>query len=100
MHSHLNHSCAPSVSVRHFDQKTALSRITLISRRDIEVGEELLVTYVNPALGVWERRRSLEEWGFGLCQCERCILEEKEAPADQNATDDLAEQLKAGLGIF
>src|SRR6267154_1036808 len=35
LHSHMNHSCNPNVSVRHLDQRTALSRITVIAKRDI-----------------------------------------------------------------
>ncbi|KAJ7042933.1 hypothetical protein C8F04DRAFT_57524 [Mycena alexandri] len=41
LHSHLNHTCVPNVSVRHLDQRRALA--------DIEPGQELLITYVNPA---------------------------------------------------
>ena len=51
LHSHMNHSCCPNVSMRHLDQRAALSRITVIARRDIAIGEELAVTYVDPSLG-------------------------------------------------
>ncbi|KAH9957510.1 hypothetical protein BC827DRAFT_1270204 [Russula dissimulans] len=43
LHSHLNHSCDPNISVRHLDQRTALSRITAVAKRDIAVGEELVI---------------------------------------------------------
>ncbi|THH13315.1 hypothetical protein EW146_g6893 [Bondarzewia mesenterica] len=78
LHSHLNHSCDPNISARHLDQRTALSRLTLLARRDINAGEELCVAYVDPSLGVKQRREQLGAWGFGVCQCERCIREEKE----------------------
>ncbi|KAI0076992.1 SET domain-containing protein [Panus rudis PR-1116 ss-1] len=105
LHSHLNHSCAPNVSVRHLDQKTTLSRITIIAKRDIEPGEELLITYVNPALPFQERRRQLLEWGFGTCRCARCQDEEKDSqvddtPASQTGLGDLEKELKAGLGVM
>ena len=45
--------------MRHLDQRAALSRITVIAKRDIAVGEELLVTYVDPSLGVRERPSQL-----------------------------------------
>ncbi|KAI8996255.1 SET domain-containing protein [Trametes punicea] len=107
LHSHLNHSCAPNVSVRHLDQRTALSRITVLARRDIGPGEELTITYVNPELPLEQRRRQLMEWGFGKCMCERCVSEERERKAvsqeesekvDEKA--DLEAELKAGLGVM
>ncbi|KAI0056815.1 SET domain-containing protein [Artomyces pyxidatus] len=103
LHSHLNHDCTPNISVRHLDQRTALSRITLIAKRDINVGEELLVTYVNPELEVRERRAGLAAWAFGECRCERCLREEKEAGPAGGAGegfDDLERELKAGLGVM
>ena len=109
LHSHLNHNCDPNVSVRHLDQRTALSRITVIARRDIAAGEELLVTYVDPELPLEQRRRGLMEWGFGKCACERCRKEEKEKKEKgEDAEDakegtekaDLEAELKAGLGVM
>ena len=38
LHSHLNHSCTPNVSVRHLHRSTNLSRISLIAKRDIAAG--------------------------------------------------------------
>ncbi|OJT11307.1 putative protein lysine methyltransferase SET5 [Trametes pubescens] len=108
LHSHINHSCAPNVSVRHLDQRTALSRITLLARRDIAPGEELLITYVNPELPLEQRRRQLMEWGFGKCICERCTKEESERKTTGEGegaepvedTADLEAELKAGLGVM
>lgn len=102
LHSHLNHACTPNISVRHFDQHTALSRITVVARGAIEPGEELLITYVDPRGNYKERRRRLLEWGFGPCHCERCLGEEEEAKAsgtDTEEADELADQLRAGLGL-
>ncbi|KAF9562868.1 SET domain-containing protein [Agrocybe pediades] len=103
VHSHLNHSCDPNVSVRHLDQRNALSRITVIARRPMKTGEELLVTYVNPKLGYRARQDELRSWGFGSCGCSRCIEEAKmmrQAPATNDELDDLASELKAGLGVL
>lgn len=98
LHSHLNHSCNPNISVRHLDLRSALSRITIIAKCDIAVGEELVITYVDPSLGLRERRSQLGEWGFGRCGCERCVVEEHEGE-NINGEDDLARELTAGLGV-
>ncbi|PIL25810.1 transcription factor [Ganoderma sinense ZZ0214-1] len=110
LHSHLNHVCAPNLSVRHLDQRSAISRITVIAKADIAPGEELFITYVDPELTLEPRRRSLMEWGFGKCVCERCQKEEREKEsAPGNAEDakegeedkaDLVAELKAGLGVM
>ena len=113
LHSHMNHSCSPNVSVRHLDQRTALSRITVIAKRDIAVGEELVVTYVDPSLGLRERRSQLVAWGVGQCDCERCRVEEERQgkscedegekvveTKERSDMDDLERELKAGLGVM
>ncbi|KDR78320.1 hypothetical protein GALMADRAFT_138424 [Galerina marginata CBS 339.88] len=103
VHAHLNHSCDPNVSIRHLDQRNALSRITVIAKRPIKPGKELLVSYVNPKLGYRARQDELRGWGFGACTCSRCIEEAKmisQAPATNDELDDLADELKAGLGIM
>ncbi|KAI0633060.1 SET domain-containing protein [Trametes polyzona] len=108
LHSHLNHSCTPNVSVRHLDKRTALSRITVLALRDIAPGEELFITYVNPELPLEQRRRQLMEWGFGKCTCDRCMKEERERKATGAESDvakaeetaDLEAELKAGLGVM
>ncbi|KAF5376059.1 hypothetical protein D9615_007697 [Tricholomella constricta] len=100
LHSHLNHSCTPNVSVRHND-RTSLSRIAMIAKRSIIAGEELMVTYVNPELDVRRRRRELQAWGFGECNCIRCLQEAKHMkPEEADGMDDLATELKAGLGVM
>jgi hypothetical protein len=105
----MNHSCNPNVSARHPDRRTALSRITVIAERDVAVGEELIVTYVDPSLGVCERRSQLVAWGFGQCYCERCVKEEREGRScedegegeikERSCMDDLERELKAGLPV-
>ena len=107
LHSHLNHSCGPNVSVRHLDQRTALARITVLAKTDVKAGQELLVTYVNPELSLQPRRAALEAWGFGECRCERCVEDETKfgkavqvGKKDSDAMDDLEKELKAGLGVM
>lgn len=100
--------------MRHLEQRTAIARITLIAKCAIRPGQELLVTYVNPEMGVRARRRELEGWGFGECDCDRCVeearvLKEKGGKEGRlNGRDrdrememeDLANELKAGLGVM
>ncbi|KAF8999845.1 hypothetical protein BDQ17DRAFT_1360508 [Cyathus striatus] len=100
VHSHLNHSCLPNVSVRHLDQRVALSRITLVAKRPIRAGMELLVTYVNPELRYRQRQIELEAWGFGTCACARCREDLKHMKPEELEVDDLANELKAGLGVM
>ncbi|KAF5336557.1 hypothetical protein D9611_006501 [Ephemerocybe angulata] len=107
LHSHLNHSCNPNISVRHMDKRTALSRISVIAKRPIAPGEELTITYVNPELPYRSRQEELQGWGFGSCRCDRCVQEEKAFKLGEvlnggadNEMDDLAKELKAGLGVM
>jgi hypothetical protein len=106
LHSHLNHSCRPNVSVRHLDQRNALARITVLAKTDVKAGQELLVTYVNPELSLNARRQALEAWGFGECRCERCMEEEikfgkaVQVEKKDDEMDDLEKELKAGLGVM
>ena len=124
LHSHLNHSCDPNVSVRHLDQRSSLSRISVLTKRAIKPGEELLITYVNPKMGYKARREELRAWGFGRCRCERCVEEERMALVNsgrkaagggggeepeqeredrerrvQEELDDMVRELKANLGV-
>ncbi|KAF9054030.1 hypothetical protein BJ165DRAFT_1522611 [Panaeolus papilionaceus] len=123
LHSHLNHACNANISIRHLDTRNALSRITARANVPIKVGEELVITYVDPSLGLKGRREALRAWGFGLCGCVRCdsearaeeALREKKRKAgldvdgtqgngngngDKRDLDDLEAELKAGLGLL
>jgi SET domain-containing protein len=98
LHSHINHSCSPNVSVRHIIPNN-IQRITVIARRAIEPGEELVASYVDPSGDLWKRRRELKEWGFGICKCQRCLEEEKVAPPEDKETVQLEDEVRGFLGI-
>ena len=102
LHAHLNHSCAPNISARHLDTRTALARLTMLARRDIAPGEELAVAYVDPGEEVRVRRAWLRGWGFGLCKCTRCVEEEGAdgGVGEGDAEGDLGREIKAGLGFL
>ncbi|CAO1614042.1 unnamed protein product [Parajaminaea phylloscopi] len=82
IHSHLNHSCDPNTEVHHPPNRRGIrqaTRVSLHARRDIAKGEELVITYQDPSVGV--RRRNLLLWRehiFGPCQCTRCLREQAE----------------------
>ncbi|KIO26379.1 hypothetical protein M407DRAFT_24343 [Tulasnella calospora MUT 4182] len=100
LHSHLNHSCSPNISVQHPFLDTQPAKISVVAKRPLARGEELTVTYVNPRNSLKKRRRELKEWGFGECQCERCLEEEKEREGkEDDAEDDLEDELRGFLGV-
>lgn len=84
----------------------------MIALTPISAGSELLITYVNPALGVRARRTQLMEWGFGECRCARCMEEAKQVKANggdddtitgsgpEDGGDDLQKELTAALGVL
>ena len=87
--------CGTSTSAPHFHASRSLRN----------------VTYVDPSLGVRERRSQLVAWGFGQCDCERCVEEESEGKNCEDEgegetkerssdMDDLERELKAGLGVM
>lgn len=74
-----------------------------MAKSDVKAGEELCVSYVNPKLGYTARQNELRAWGFGCCRCERCINEAEKVPSfgeGEAEMDDLASELKAGLGVM
>ncbi|KAG8952153.1 SET domain-containing protein 5 [Tulasnella sp. 424] len=100
LHSHLNHSCSPNISVQHPLIDTQPAKISIVAKRPIASGEELTVTYVNPRNSLKKRRRELKEWGFGECQCERCLEEEKMREGkEEGDEDDLEDELRGFLGV-
>lgn len=100
LHSHINHSCAPNVSVRHITRNQT-PRITIVAKQAIEPGEELFASYVNPELAVRDRRRNLLEWNFGKCMCTRCVeeAEKEENDETQVANGQLEDELRGFLGV-
>ena len=100
LHAHLNHSCEPNVQTRHLDSR-AVARVSIKVLRDIEEGEELFVSYVQPSLGVRDRRRELKSWGIAECKCGRCIREDEElaknSTLDRTVDNDLANEIRQAL---
>ncbi|WWD22794.1 hypothetical protein CI109_107288 [Kwoniella shandongensis] len=99
LHAHLNHSCEPNIQVRNLPKSfvppspsdlpcdlppptqpgnRGTNKLTILARRTIHPGDELLISYVNFAKPREERRNDLRE-GYGFwCSCPRCVREKKE----------------------
>ena len=84
-HSHLNHCHNRNISVRHLDQRTALSRITATAERDMAVSEKSVVMWIH----LWVYIRALVSYacGFEQCNFEGCLKEEKEEKKSQDKGD-------------
>jgi SET domain len=71
--SYFNHSCSPSVS-----KKRHATTWTFSAGRDIDVGEELYISYLGgeeALLNRAERNKELKIWAF-VCACVKCNGEE------------------------
>lgn len=79
VHSHLNHDCDPNISIRHPPSRHGVrqaTKIAAVAKRPIKAGEELLITYQDPSIGLARRRMLLwREYMFGPCTCVRCLTE-------------------------
>ena len=78
--SRINHSC------RHNAQNTwnaNIGQLTIHALRDIEVGQEITIAYLDRKMGRAERRLHLKEKFFFDCACELCML----PPAQREESD-------------
>ena len=67
-----NHDCAPNCAAA-----IRGGRVALTALRDLADGDELTISYVEPRLPYYERRRVLRDsYGFD-CDCDRCARERK-----------------------
>lgn len=70
-----NHSCEPNAQVR--SQEFIDAHIDVVALRDLEAGEELLISYIPVGAGVGkrstvQRRRELQAKYLFHCDCSRC----------------------------
>ncbi len=80
LHSFLNHSCTPNVSIRHPPERGILSsmKVAALALREIKEGEELVISYIDPKTRL--ARRQLLLWRDTVsvpCACEKCETEWK-----------------------
>jgi len=67
--SFASHSCKPNCAQTVFPNKT----LALQAKVEIEVGEELKISYISTIQGFLKREEKLEKKWFFKCLCERCI---------------------------
>lgn len=80
--SYFNHTCAPNVCV--IQHNTALN---IMAMRDIEVGEEVAISYIEVNRATKDRRKCLQaEYNF-FCRCTRCNA----PPTNTDLVDDFVE---------
>lgn len=70
-----NHSCSPNAQVK--SQEFVDAHIDILALRDIQVGEELLISYIPVGTGVGkrsttQRRRELQAKYLFFCDCNLC----------------------------
>ncbi|KAI9228732.1 MAG: hypothetical protein DHS80DRAFT_30551 [Piptocephalis tieghemiana] len=75
----LNHSCRPNGVALWDGGKNQVVRIM----EDLEPGEEVTLSYVDPCLDRLERREALESRYHFVCQCPRCLEEEEEEEEEE-----------------
>jgi len=70
----MNHSCEPNCIV-NFGRD---SEVVINALRDIESGEELLISYVVETAPYEERQFELKSYGFE-CICKKCVVQKASA---------------------
>lgn len=66
----INHSCIPNVASASCYND---SRISLVSLRPIESGDELLISYIDEELPFEERKAKLLKYYNFECRCQKCV---------------------------
>ncbi|ODN00252.1 Protein msta, isoform A [Orchesella cincta] len=70
----LAHDCFPNTryAIHASPGKNSSYSISVIATRNIEEGEPVTTSYVDPTLGTFERREILRERYYITCSCKRC----------------------------
>ncbi|KAJ6482519.1 hypothetical protein C8R45DRAFT_1099799 [Mycena sanguinolenta] len=68
--SYFNHDCTPNIR-----KKRVGRQLLFYTTRDITMGEELCISYIDTADGVAERRKQLSTHWYFDCICQRCKQE-------------------------
>ncbi|RPA79014.1 hypothetical protein BJ508DRAFT_416216 [Ascobolus immersus RN42] len=66
----INHSCCPNARIDITGKEAAVTAVT-----DVNVGDEVTVSYVDTEMNVEARRKELRETWFFECKCEKCKVE-------------------------
>ncbi|KAK7202317.1 SET domain containing protein [Novymonas esmeraldas] len=74
-----NHSCDPNVIVQYSSAND--ETLSVVALRDVAVGEELTISYIDTSLPVAVRQQQLQEHYLFECGCSRCVQERSGLPA-------------------
>jgi len=96
--SWVNHSCVPNCEVK-FPTKTHV--LGLIATRDIEVGEEIEISYLDLAdmqRSRYSRNKYLKEHYLFECKCPKCMeqIDDEEITTDEEDEDMSGEECEEG----
>ncbi|KAI2775226.1 SET domain-containing protein [Daldinia loculata] len=91
--SRFNHDCRPNIHYRISN----MTHIT-VAARDIELGQELSISYIELMLPREARRSRLRNWGFE-CACSHCSMSDEEV-ATSDARLQKIEELETALENF
>ncbi|GAB4823261.1 hypothetical protein N2152v2_010307 [Parachlorella kessleri] len=73
LQSCLNHSCVPNAHAFKRDDDTDGSAV-ILALRDIRLGEEITISYVDEDASLGQRTADLADYGF-TCSCDKCCAE-------------------------
>lgn len=77
-----NHSCTPNMHAFKREDETNGDAV-LLALSDIEVGEELTISYIEEELPLEERTMLLKDYGF-TCTCSKCCIDRAAAAGEED----------------
>lgn len=84
----LNHDCDPNAEIKYLNDT---HRLTLLATRDVAVGEEVCISYLDDCMlsnSKRRRREYLESNYLFYCNCKRCNSEDTDNESSCEETDD------------
>ncbi|KAH7924953.1 hypothetical protein BV22DRAFT_1034559 [Leucogyrophana mollusca] len=95
-----NHSCLPNAAAKFIILPSRPARMDVVALRDIAMGEEICITYVDPAL--LQSRQQIYQLTYGFtCSCLSCTLMEGISRVPPlPASEDALKSLNTALRLF
>lgn len=94
LQSNCNHSCCENAEVRFLHNS---SRLSLVATKDIEVGEEICINYLDHCARFKSREKRqhfLKENYLFVCRCQRCLSDcdfEEATSSDEDDDNEMSE---------
>lgn len=98
-----NHSCMPNAAAKYIFSEAQPVTMEVIALSDIEMGEEICITYLDPAL--LQTRKQVFEVIYGfLCSCQSCQQLRKlgdlpSSPVTEGVVEGLGKALQRHVGL-